>query len=136
MTALLLAIACSSKLPTETLTIGEHSLSAEIAHTHADRQQGLMHRDSLGTDAGMLFIYPDTKVRGFWMKDTRIALSIAFATADGTIVSIADMKPFDETRTSSLYPAKYALEMQKGWFASKGIKKGDVIQGIPDVKAE
>ena len=132
MTALLLAIACSSKLPTTTLTIDGHSVSAEIAATDGDRQQGLMFRDSLGTDSGMLFAYPDTKVRGFWMKDTRIPLSIAFADSEGVIVRIADMKPFDETRTSSLYPAKYALEMEKGWFAKTGIKKGATIVGIPE----
>jgi uncharacterized protein len=134
--AILFTLACAPKLPTETLTIGEQSVRAEIAATHEDRQMGLMHRDSLGTDAGMLFIYPDVKVRGFWMKDTRIPLSIAFADADGVIVRIADMKPFDESRTSSLYPAKYALEMEKGWFEAKGIEKGAKIAGIPDVKAE
>jgi len=132
VTALLLALACSSKLPSATLTIDGHSVSAEIAANDADRQQGLMFRDRLPRDSGMLFVYPETKVRGFWMKDTRIPLSIAFADADGVIVRIADMKPFDETRTSSLYPAKYALEMEKGWFAEKGIAKGAVITGIPD----
>ena len=131
MTALLLAIACSNKLPTAALTIGGHTVTAELAATDEDRQQGLMFRDSLDTDAGMLFAYPDTKVRGFWMKDTRIPLSIAFADADGVIVRIADMRPFDQTRTSSLYPAKYALEMEKGWFAKKGIAKGATIEGIP-----
>ncbi len=137
MTALLLALACGSKLPTATLTIDGHKVSAEIAANDADRQRGLMFRDSLGTDAGMLFVYPDTKVRGFWMKDTRIPLSIAFADSEGVIVRIADMKPFDESRTSSLYPAMYALEMEKGWFAAKGIEKGDVIEGIPaDAKGE
>ena len=86
----------------------------------------------IGIRESCLFVYPETKVRGFWMKDTRIPLSIAFADADGVIVRIADMKPFDETRTSSLYPAKYALEMEKGWFAKKGIAKGATIEGIPD----
>mgnify|MGYP000548106965 CR=1 FL=1 len=84
MTALLLALACSSKLPSATLTIDGHSVSAEIAANDADRQQGLMFRDRLPKDSGMLFVYPETKVRGFWMKDTRIPLSIAFADADDT----------------------------------------------------
>ena len=138
MTALLLALACGgSKLPTATLTIEGHPVHAEVAATDAHRQRGLMFRDRLAPDAGMLFIYPDTKVRGFWMKDTRIPLSIAFADSEGVIVRIADMKPFDESRTSSLYPAMYALEMEKGWFAQKGIEKGAVIEGLPhDVQPE
>ncbi len=137
MIALLLAISCGGpKLPTAKLTIDGHPLTAELAITHADRQQGLMHRDSMPTDHGMLFVYADHKVRGFWMKDTRLPLSIAFADEQGVIVKIDEMRPFDTERTSSLYPAKYALEMNAGWFAAKGIEKGDKIEGIPELKPE
>ena len=136
MTALLFLACTGSHLPTASLTIDGHAVRAEVAHTFADRQQGLMHRDSLGADAGMLFIYADEKVRGFWMKDTRIPLSIAFADRDGVIVRIADMKPFDTVSTSSIYPATYALEMNQGWFAAHGIERGHRIEGIPAVKAE
>lgn len=126
-----LLLACSSKLPTATLDVGGHRVRAEIAATNADRQLGLMHRDGLATDSGMLFVYKDQQIRGFWMKDTRIPLSIAFADRSGTIVRIADMKPFDLTRVSSLAPAMYALEMEQGWFAAHEITKGDTITGIP-----
>jgi uncharacterized membrane protein (UPF0127 family) len=70
------------------------------------------------------------------MKDTRIPLSIAFANRSGEIVRIADMKPFDESSTSSLAPATYALEMNQGWFEAHGVERGDRIQGIPAVEAE
>lgn len=139
MIALLLTslAACGgSKLPTATLDVGGHAVTAEIAYTYETRQRGLMHRDSMGADKGMLFIYSDEKPRGFWMKDTRIPLSIAFADRSGTIVKIADMTPFDTTRVPSLYPAMYALEMNQGWFAEHGIEKGAVIGGIPEVDVE
>ncbi|MCB9683813.1 MAG: DUF192 domain-containing protein [Alphaproteobacteria bacterium] len=90
-----------------------------------------MNRDSMGADDGMLFIYRDEAIRGFWMKDTRIPLSIAFANRHGEIVKIADMTPFDQSRISSLAPAMYALEMNKGWFEAHDVKKGDKIADLP-----
>ena len=129
----LLIMGCGSKLPVATLDVAGHSVKAEIAATDDSRQRGLMFRDSMGTDDGMLFVYEDQQVRHFWMKDTRIPLSIAFANREGVIVRIEDMKPFDtETRTSSLVPATYALEMNQGWFAKNGVEKGAVITGIPE----
>lgn len=132
-------LACGSKsgLPVRTLQVDGHAVSVEVAATHATRAQGLMFRDHLATDSGMLFVYPDEKPRGFWMKDTRIPLSIAFADKTGTIVRIADMSPFSLEHVPSLYPATYALEMEKGWFKEHDIEKGDRITGLPtDVKAE
>lgn len=131
MIALSLLAACGSKLPVATLEVDGHPVKAEIASTYASRQLGLMHRDAMPADQGMLFVYPDEDVRGFWMKDTRIPLSIAFANRKGEIVRIADMKPFDTTRVSSLVPATYALEMNQGWFEAHGVQKGDRITGIP-----
>lgn len=129
-------LACGSKLPTATLDVGGHAATVEVAASYAARQQGLMHREALPPDGGMLFVYADEAVRGFWMKDTRIPLSIAFANRRGEIVRIADMQPFDTSRTSSLAPATYALEMNQGWFEAHGVKRGDRITGIPDVRAE
>jgi uncharacterized membrane protein (UPF0127 family) len=90
-----------------------------------------MHRDRLGANTGMLFVYPDSAVRNFWMKDTRIPLSIAFIARSGEIVRIDDMDPFDTNRVSSLAPVPYALEMNKGWFAENGVEAGDVVKGLP-----
>ena len=135
MTALLLPLllACNSpkKLPTAPLQVGGHTVTAELAITDDDRTMGLMHRESMGTDDGMLFVYPDVRPRSFWMKNTLIPLSIAFADRDGQIVKIADMEPHDTSHTKSVYPAMYALEMNQGWFEENGVKKGDRIEGIP-----
>lgn len=139
MTAALLFVltACGgAKHPVVTLEVDGTPVQAEHVYTQADRAEGLMRRKSLPTDGGMLFSYPDEKVRGFWMKDTWIPLSIAFVDADGVIVRIADMEPHDTSRTSSLYPARYALEMNKGWFEAHDVVKGDRIDGIPEVEAE
>ncbi len=126
-------IACGgSDLPTATIQVGDQPLRVEIAATGPARMQGLMHRDHLPDDQGMLFVYPDVAPRSFWMKDTRIPLSIAFADQDGKIVRIAHMEPFDTGHTKSLYPAKYALEVNRGWFEAHGVRKGDTLTGIPN----
>ncbi len=137
MIALMVLSACSSKLPTAVLDVGGQRVEVEIAHTFASRQQGLMHRDQLAEDRGMLFVYSDSRKRAFWMKDTRIPLSIAYADSLGRIVRIADMQPFDTEQVSSLVPARYALEMNQGWFERHGVEKGESIKGIPtDLQVE
>jgi uncharacterized membrane protein (UPF0127 family) len=127
----LLLVACGSKLPKDTIEIGEHRLTVEVAATPESRRVGLMHRDRLPAGTGMLFVYPDEQVRGFWMKDTRIPLSIAFVTRSGRIVRIADMQPFSTSRVSSLAPATYAIEVNQGWFAERGIAAGTTVTGLP-----
>lgn len=124
-------VGCGSKLPTATLDVGGTPVTVEIAATHAARQEGLMHRDALGADEGMLFVYPKEEIRRFWMKDTRIPLSIAFLNRRGEIVRIAEMEPYDTRSISSLVPATYALEMNKGWFEAHGVDKGAKVLGIP-----
>jgi hypothetical protein len=129
--------ACGSKLPTATLDVAGHPVDVEVAHTYEARQLGLMHRDALGADDGMLFVYKNEEIRRFWMKDTRIPLSIAFLNRHGEVVRIADMAPFDQKSTTSLVPATYALEMNQGWFAAHGVEVGAKVTGIPaDLKAE
>lgn len=122
------------KLPVVSIVVDGRTVDVEIAANPADRAQGLMHRDALAADDGMLFIYPDEAPRQFWMKDTRIPLSIAYADAKGRIVHIADMAPFDTTPVPSLYPATYALEMNKGWFAANGVEVGELITSLPQAE--
>ncbi len=133
LVALALA-ACGGAFPKATIEVGAKPIKAEIAATPELRARGLMNRESLPADRGMLFIYPDEAPRAFWMKNTQIPLDIAFADKDGGIVRIATMKPFDTSSTPSLYPAKYALEMNKGWFAANGVVVGDRISRIPEVE--
>ncbi len=109
------------------LRIGEHELQAELATTGEERARGLMFRESLPDDRGMLFVYPGEQHRSFWMRNTSIPLSIAFIDAEGTIVSIADMQPFDETGVPSAAPAQFALEVNQGWFAERGIMAGQAV---------
>ena len=115
---------------TSTLTItnsaGESvNVRAEIADTEAKREKGLMGRTALAEDAGMLFVFDREQPLAFWMKDTLIPLSIAYIDSNGRIVDIQDMQPLDETPHPSAEPAKYALEVNQGFFAARGIQVGD-----------
>jgi len=133
----LLLLACGGhKAETTVLDVDGHAVTVEIVANDEDRAKGLMHRTSMGADEGMLFVYPEEKPRSFWMKDTPLPLTIAYADRHGVIVKIADMEPYNTERVQSLYPAMYALEMNRGWFAAHDVIEGDRISRIPDVKAE
>jgi len=118
-------------LPTVRLSIGEHQLTAEVAASPEHRAKGLMQRFSLKPDHGMVFEFERAAIQSFWMKNTYIALSIAFIAADGRILNIEDMQPHSEDLHRSKGPALYALEMRKGWFAEKGIGAGSLVSGLP-----
>ncbi len=125
-------VACATEatLPTQTIQVGGQTLTVEVADDDAERARGLMFRKSLAEGDGMLFVFQDERVRGFWMKDTQIPLSIAYVDGQGVIVRISDLTPFDTARVTSLYPARYAIEVPQGWFAAKGIEKGDKVTGL------
>jgi uncharacterized membrane protein (UPF0127 family) len=135
---LLMALACSqmassgvSGVDVKRLEISGNEFEVEVASTPGSRQQGLMFRESLEEDHGMLFVYPDSALRTFWMSNTQIPLSIAFVAEDGDIVNIAQMTPFTTNTTPSTEPVMYAIEMQRGWFASHNINSGDRVTGLP-----
>ncbi len=133
--ALLLALpVAAAELPKLTLTIGMHKVTAEVATTPDERARGLMQRFSLQPDHGMLFVFERAEPLAFWMKNTFIPLSIAFIGSDGKIINVEDMQPQTETTHWSKGPARYALEMKKGWFAEKGIGPGAVVQGLPPAR--
>jgi uncharacterized protein len=130
------AAEASGALPTDTLTLvlrtssGEEvEVEAEVADDKAEKMRGLMGRTALAEDAGMLFIYEREKPLSFWMKDTLIPLSIAYIDEDGRIIDIQDMEPLDETLQPSAEPAKYALEVNQGFFEERGVKVGDMLVG-------
>jgi uncharacterized membrane protein (UPF0127 family) len=136
----LLVLACGThkldgKLDTVTIQVDGRPMVVEVANTAEERSKGLMHRESLGAEEGMLFVYPSEEPRSFWMKDTRIRLSIAYADRTGRIVKIADMTPYSESRVQSLYPAQYALEVNQGWFAAHGVATGDMLTELPPVES-
>jgi len=111
-----------------TLIVGEKEIHVEVADTYEKQQKGLMFRDKLEKDHGMLFIFPEETYLSFWMKDTKIPLSIAFIKADGWIAQIESMKPYSLETHNSEMRAKYALEMNDGWFKENNIKVGDRIK--------
>ncbi|MDH3297048.1 MAG: DUF192 domain-containing protein [Gemmatimonadota bacterium] len=110
------------------LIVGGIAVTAEIADTPALRERGLMDRDSLPENHGMLFVYADEQIRSFWMRSTPIALDIAFADRNGTIVNIETMEPNSDESWLSASPAMYALEMSAGWFARNNVGAGARVE--------
>ena len=119
------------RLQAVTLNAGMHNILAELALTPEQRQTGLMHRRDLAGHQGMLFIFDEATPQCFWMKNTPTPLTIAFLADDGSIVNLADMKPFDEASHCSAKPVRLVLEMNQGWFAKRGIKPGFKLIGPP-----
>ncbi len=121
----------AQKLPTVTLTAGMHLIQAEVASNPEQRGIGLMHRPSMGANEGMLFVFESESQQCFWMKNTLLPLSIAFLGEDGRVVNIEDMAPQTLGGHCSAKPVRFALEMNQGWFAKRGVKAGSRIQGGP-----
>ena len=117
-------------LPAVDLTVGMYRIHAEVANDMNSRMQGLMFRKSMPQSAGMLFVFEDSAAQCMWMKNTLIPLSVAFVDATGAIVNIADMQPQTEDSHCAERPVRYALEMNKGWFAQRGIRPGTKLGGL------
>jgi uncharacterized membrane protein (UPF0127 family) len=128
--------AAAPALPTRTLEIGHEKAIVEVVDTPQQRETGLMNRFSLQPDHGMLFVFDRPQPLAFWMKNTYIPLSIAFVDPTGTILNIEDMQPQDESTHWSRGAALYAIEMRRGWFASKGIEAGTRVTGLPPPSRE
>lgn len=117
-------------LPIKRLSAGMHIIQAEVASTPETRSTGLMFRKTLAPNHGMLFVFDQTNVQCFWMRNTFIPLSIAFLLDDGTIVNVADMKPQSDHSHCSSKPIRFALEMEQGWFATRAMTPGKKILGL------
>ncbi len=107
---------------------GADTVLAEVASTQAARERGLMDRSSVPDGTGMLFVFPRSEERSFWMKDTHVPLDIAFFGDSNQVFSIKQMEPLDETFTASGGRSSLALEVRQGWFAEQGIEVGAVAQ--------
>ncbi len=116
------------------LSAGMHRIEAEVAGNAAQRQIGLMNRPTMPPNHGMLFVFEGPDMHCFWMRNTMLPLSIAFLGNDGRIVNIEDMAPQTDTSHCPREPVRYALEMNQGWFAKRGFKAGDKINGGPFTK--
>lgn len=116
-------------LPRIRLSAGLHQIDAQVADQPAMRQIGLMHRKQMPQHEGMLFVFEQPQMQCFWMKNTLLPLTAAFVDDDGTIVNLADMKPLVLDAHCSTKPVRFVLEMNKGWFAKKGLAAGTKLAG-------
>jgi len=113
------------------LTAGIHQIDAQVAVTAEEHQTGLMFRQDMPQHEGMLFVFESPSRLCFWMKNTLIPLTAAFIAEDGAIVNLEDMKPQTQDSHCAAKPVRYVLEMNKGWFAKKGLKAGSKLSGGP-----
>ena len=117
-------------MPEIPLTVAGHRLTAEVAGTDATRTRGLMHRRILPESRGMLFVFREVTHHAMWMMNTYIPLSVGFIGEVGGIINIEDMRPHTQDTLPAAKPARYALEMNQGWFSKRGIKPGARIEGL------
>lgn len=117
-------------LPTISLKAGSQTIRADVAATDEARQKGLMFRDKLAPNEGMLFVFPQLAYHAMWMRNTPLPLSVAYMDDSGKILSIHEMQPFTEDSHQASGPARYALEMNGGWFTTNKVKIGDRIKGL------
>jgi uncharacterized membrane protein (UPF0127 family) len=119
-----------ARLPVAELTVGMHVVRAEVAARDQDRQQGLMFREKMGPNEGMLFVFDEPGRVCMWMKNTPLPLSVAFLDDQARIINIEDMAPHTLASHCASRPARYALEMNQNWFRQKNIKAGTAIGGV------
>ncbi len=131
-----------SSLPTSTVTINSHVFRVWLAREDDPQRPGVLAEGlmfvtpgEIADDQGMLFVFRDEEVRGFWMLNTITPLDIAYAAADGRIVKIWQMPARSLDTFSSGAPAMFALEVKQGTLARLGIKEGDRIEIPSDVRA-
>lgn len=136
--ALLLAGApafAQTALPLAELGAGMYRIEAEVAHTFETRQTGLMNRTTMPLHRGMVFVFPEARAHCMWMKNTLLPLSVAFVDERGRVINIEDMQPQTADNHCAAGPARFALEMNLGWFAERGIKAGDTLRGFDRLPA-
>ena len=124
LAAVLFAVSCNGSTVAFSNDSTVWTLKIEVVKTPEERAQGLMGRESLSADSGMLFDFEGDVNSAFWMKDTSIPLSIAFVDSDGKIIAIEDLEPFDETPVKPQGEYRYAIETNRGWFSEHGITPG------------
>ncbi len=110
------------------IDITKYLSEIEIVSKYEDRKKGLMYRRSIPNNYGMLFVWPYEGQQCMWMKNTYVPLSVAYMDIRGKIIEIYDMVPFSKDSVCSTKAAKYALEVNSGWFEEKDINIGDSIE--------
>lgn len=121
----------AARFPVVSLTAGMHVIRAEVAAREEQRRQGLMFREKMAQNEGMVFVFETPIQICMWMKNTLLPLSVAFIEDDGKIVNIEDMQPQTTDSHCAKKPVRYALEMNQGWFKKRSIGPGSIIEGLP-----
>ncbi|HXE39725.1 MAG TPA: DUF192 domain-containing protein [Azonexus sp.] len=124
------AVWAQNAMPLMELSAGMHRIEAEVAANQQNRMLGLMNRKVMAPQRGMLFVFPQQNTHCMWMRNTLIPLSVAFLDEEGAIINIENMQPQTEDNHCAKVPARYALEMNLGWFDQRGIKPGAKLKGI------
>lgn len=125
-----LSAATASAQSTLELTSGMHRIQAEVAYTESTRERGLMYRKAMASFQGMLFVFPAKAQHCMWMKNTDLPLAVAFLDDDGKIINVEEMEPHTENNHCAAQPARFALEMNSGWFSRRALGAGAVIRGV------
>jgi uncharacterized membrane protein (UPF0127 family) len=107
---------------------GERSFTIEIADDQSERSAGLMFRETMDDDHGMLFVFQETRPVGFWMKNTPMPLDLIFVGQDGKIRAIKQGEPQSEAMISPGEPVRFVLELKAGTAAKGGIEDGDLLR--------
>ena len=131
-----LTIPVRAEMPRVELTASFYRIDAEVASSQEDRSKGLMFREEMDANQGMVFIFPQADHHCMWMRNTLIPLSVAFLDEQARILNIEDMQPKTETTHCASAPARFALEMNIGWFSQKGLKPGLQIGGIKPLSVQ
>ncbi|WP_165923012.1 DUF192 domain-containing protein [Sulfurirhabdus autotrophica] len=114
-----------------TLRMGNNFLQLDVARDGTDIHKGLMHRQALAKNSGMLFVLPQATQHCFWMKNTLIPLSIAFINHRGYVMQIDDMQPNSKQQYCTGESSRFAIEVNQGVFQVMAVKKGTRITGLP-----
>ncbi|HEX8989227.1 MAG TPA: DUF192 domain-containing protein [Rhodocyclaceae bacterium] len=131
LAALTAPVAASAQaMPMMELTVGMYRIEAEVAATQDDRMLGLMHRKAMPQQHGMLFVFDANARHCMWMRNTLLPLAVAFLDEQGRIINVEEMQPQTDDNHCAAKPARYALEMNAGWFKQRGFGPGTAIAGV------
>jgi len=129
-------VLADSPMPLTELSVGMYRIEAEVAATQENRMVGLMQRRSMPANHGMLFVFTEQQRHCMWMRNTLLPLSVAFLDEQGRILNVEDMQPQTEDNHCAAKPARFALEMNLGWFKQKGLAAGTKINGVERLAAQ
>jgi uncharacterized membrane protein (UPF0127 family) len=130
LTALAASASAQQPMPATELTVGMYRIEAEVAANQRNRELGLMHRKSMPQQHGMLFVFDKSARHCMWMRNTLLPLAVAFLDEQARIINVEEMQPQTDDNHCAAAPARFALEMNGGWFKARGFAPGTVVSGI------